>query len=158
MENLIIRKGEKKDVASLLLLINELATYEKAPHEVTVTEEVLLEDGFGEDAVFNFFVAELNAEIVGIALYYIKYSTWKGRCVFLEDIIVKEAFRKYGIGYKLFKEVALVAKQLKVKRLEWQVLDWNLPAINFYKKWNANFDNEWINCKLTFEQLQSLNN
>jgi GNAT superfamily N-acetyltransferase len=157
MEKVIIRNGEKTDIPSLLRLIKELALYEKAPDEVTVTESVLMEDGFGANSIFKFYVAEINGEVIGIALYYIKYSTWKGKCVFLEDIIVKEEFRKHGIGNKLFNKVALIAKEMKVKRLEWQVLEWNEPAINFYKKWDANFDNEWINCKLSYDQLQLLN-
>ena len=104
--------------------------------------------------MFGFFVADTGSEgIIGIALYYVKYSTWKGRCIFLEDIIVTEKHRQKGIGRLLFDEVARVARDLKVKRLEWQVLDWNEPAIRFYKKLNAVLDPEWINCKLTGEQL-----
>lgn len=149
-----IRKGLKKDLPQVLKLIKELATYEKAPDEVTVRIEELERDGFGSHPIFNFFVAESKEQIIGIALYYIKYSTWKGKCIFLEDIIVTEQFRKYGIGKKLFDEVVKVSKEMKVPRLEWQVLEWNEPAINFYKKLNAHFDNEWINCKLTGEQIQ----
>lgn len=151
--DIIIRKGETKDIPGALALIKELAEYERAANEVTVTLEQLEEDGFGEDAVYKFFVAEADDKILGIALYYIKYSTWKGKCVFLEDIIVTEKQRGNKIGEKLFKEVVKVAKEMKVPRLEWQVLEWNEPAINFYKKFNANFDKEWINCKLTGEQL-----
>lgn len=149
-----IRKGTKQDIPALLGLIKELALYEKAPGEVVVTEEQLEKDGFGEDAVFKFFVAEMQGKIVGISLYYIKYSTWKGRCIFLEDIIVNEAYRKFGIGKKLFDEVVKAAKVMKVKRLEWQVLEWNTPAIKFYEKLNSNFDKEWINCKLTEKEIQ----
>ncbi|MBL7885079.1 MAG: GNAT family N-acetyltransferase, partial [Bacteroidia bacterium] len=142
--NTIIRKGEKADLPQVLNLIKELAVYEKAPNEVTVTLNELEEDGFGESPIFNFFVAELEQKIIGIALYYTKYSTWKGKCIFLEDIIVTEQYRKHGIGKKLFNKVVLVAQQQKVKRLEWQVLEWNEPAINFYKKLNSHFDKEWI--------------
>jgi len=149
-----IRKGIKSDLPRVLGLIRELATYEKAPDEVTVTIEELEKDGFGEHPVFNFFVAEKET-IIGIALYYIKYSTWKGKCIFLEDLIVTEEFRKYGIGKKLFDEVVNVTKEMKAARLEWQVLEWNEPAIKFYKKLNSNFDKEWINCKLTGEQIQN---
>lgn len=152
-----IRKGEKKDIPGALTLIKELAEYERAAHEVKITAEQLEKDGFGEYAMFNFFVAERESKILGIALYYIKYSTWKGRCVFLEDIIVNEKYRGNKIGEKLFKEVIKVAKEMKVPRLEWQVLEWNEPAINFYKKFNSNFDKEWINCKLTGEQLMQFN-
>jgi len=153
--NTIIRKGEKADLPQVLNLIKELAVYEKAPNEVTVTLNELEEDGFGESPIFNFFVAELEQKIIGIALYYTKYSTWKGKCIFLEDIIVTEQYRKHGIGKKLFNKVVLVAQQQKVKRLEWQVLEWNEPAINFYKKLNSHFDKEWINCKLTDKEITS---
>lgn len=149
-----IRKGVKEDLPQVLSLIKELATYEKAPDEVTVTMEELEKDGFGEHPIFNFFIAENAGKIIGIALYYIKYSTWKGKCVFLEDLIVTEQFRKYGIGKKLFDEVVKVAKEMNAPRMEWQVLEWNEPAIKFYKKLNANFDNEWINCKLTGNEIQ----
>jgi len=152
--NCIIRKGVKSDLTNALRLVKELAEYEKAPNEVSVTTEELENNGFGEQPLFRFFVAEEKSIIVGMALYYIKYSTWKGKCVFLEDIIVTEKYRKFGIGKKLFDEVVNVAKKMKVKRLEWQVLNWNQPAIQFYKKLNSNFDDEWVNCKLTEEQIQ----
>jgi GNAT superfamily N-acetyltransferase len=151
-----IRTGEKSDLPSVLALIKELAEYEKAPHEVTNTIQMMEEDGFGENPVFRFFVAEVDGQIVGMALYYTKYSTWKGKCLFLEDIIVTEKMRCHRIGEKLFYAVAGVAKEQKVQRMEWQVLDWNEPAINFYKKHNANLDPEWINCKLVYEQLQNI--
>ena len=149
-----IRTGVKTDLPQVLNLVKELAIYEKAPNEVVVTVEEMEKDGFGENPIFNFFVAESESKIVGIALYYIKYSTWKGKCVFLEDIIVTESYRKFGIGKKLFNEVVKIAKEMKVHRLEWQVLEWNEPAIKFYEKVNSHFDNEWVNCKLTGEQLQ----
>ncbi|MCB0480232.1 MAG: GNAT family N-acetyltransferase [Flavobacteriales bacterium] len=147
----IIRKGEKKDIPSLLTLIQELATYEKQPDAVVVTEEILMNDGFGANKIFEFFVAELEGKVVGIALYYAKYSTWKGRCLFLEDIIVEEQYRNRGIGKKLMDEIVKTAEAQKVKRLEWQVLDWNEPSIAFYKKYKTIFDGEWINCKLEWE-------
>lgn len=153
--DIIIRKGGKKDLPQALDLVKELAHYEKAPHEVTVTVEEMEQDGFGANPIFGFFVAENENNIVGIALYYIKYSTWKGKCLFLEDIIVTEQFRKYGIGKKLFDEVVKVAKEMKARRMEWQVLEWNEPAIKFYEKMNSNFDKEWINCKLTEEQIKN---
>jgi GNAT superfamily N-acetyltransferase len=152
--NIAIRKGTKTDLPAVLNLVKELAIYEKAPNEVTVTLNDMERDGFGENPIFSFFVAETDGKVVGIALYYIKYSTWKGKCVFLEDIIVTEAYRQYGIGKKLFDEVVKVAKVMNVKRLEWQVLEWNEPAIKFYKKLNAHFDEEWINCKLTDKEIQ----
>ncbi len=148
-----VRKGLKSDLSAALDLIKELALYEKAPDEVIVTIEDMERDGFGENPVFNFFVAEVDREIAGIALYYVKDSTWKGKCIFLEDIIVTEQYRKHGIGKKLFDEVVKVSKELDVQRLEWQVLDWNEPAIRFYEKINSNLNKEWINCKLTKEQI-----
>ena len=152
--NITIRKGKKNDLPYVLALIKELAVYENAPNEVTVTVEEMERDGFDDNPIFHFFVADYEGQIIGIALYYIKYSTWKGKCVFLEDIIVTEVFRKHGIGKKLFDEVVNVAKQMKVQRLEWQVLNWNKTAIDFYKKLNSNFDDEWVNCKLTGEQIE----
>src|SRR4051812_23331525 len=156
MDKIIIRRGEEKDTADLLNLIRELATYEQAADEVESTIEELRRWGFGPAPVYGFFVAEKDHTIVGIALYYYKYSTWKGRCLFLEDLIVTENERGKGIGKMLFEEVIRVAKQEKVKRLEWQVLEWNAPAITFYKKFDSVLDPEWINCKLTDDQLALL--
>lgn len=148
-----IRKARKKDLSSILLLVKELATYEKAANEVKVTVKELERDGFGKKKVFDCFVAEAPGnKIVGIALYYVKYSTWKGRCLYLDDIIVTESMRGKKIGKKLFDEVVAVAKKMKVRKLEWQVLNWNEPAINFYKKYSTVFDKEWTNCKLNFEK------
>ena len=149
-----IRKGTKSDLPSALSLVKELAMYENAPNEVTVTLSDMEKDGFGNFPAFTFFVAETGGTIVGIALYYTKYSTWKGKCTFLEDIIVTENCRNKGIGKLLFDAVVAVAKEAKSQRLEWQVLEWNEPAIKFYQKLNANFDTEWINCKLTKEQIE----
>lgn len=150
-----IRKGTINDIPAALGLVKELAIYEKAPQEVEITIEQMNDWGFGNDKLFDFFVAEKENKIIGIALYYFKYSTWKGKCLFLEDIIVTESERKNGFGKLLFEAVAKVAKELKVKRMEWQVLDWNDPAINFYKKYDAYFDDEWLNCKLSYQQLQN---
>jgi len=141
------------DVPDILRLIKELAVYEKATNEVTVTESDLLHDGFGKDKIFDCFIARENKNVLGIALIYTKYSTWKGRCLFLEDIIVSEAERGRGIGKELFREVVREAKNKSAGRLEWQVLDWNQPAIGFYKKFNSEFDSSWINCRFTREQL-----
>ena len=145
-----IRIGEAKDVKALLQLIQELAEYEKAPKEVIVTEEILLKDGFGDQPLFEFYVAEVENVVRGIALIYTKYSTWKGPCLFLEDIVVQQSHRKFGIGSKLLERVIAEAEFRKVKRLEWQVLDWNTPAIEFYKKHQTIFEPEWINCKRVF--------
>lgn len=154
MADIKIRKGTETDLSQALQLVRELAIYEKAPDEVEVTLEEMQNWGFGTDKIFEFFVAEERDTVVGIALYYYKYSTWKGKCLFLEDIIVTETYRRYGLGSKLFNEVVQVAKQQKVRRMEWQVLEWNEPAINFYKKYHASLDPEWINGKLTYRQLQ----
>ena len=136
----------------VLNLVKELAAYEKAPREVKVTVKELERDGFGRKKVYDCFVAEMpEKKIIGIALYYTKYSTWKGKCIYLEDIIVTESMRREGIGKKLFEAVVAVAKKTKVRKMEWQVLNWNKPAINFYKKYSTVFDGDWINCKLIFE-------
>ncbi len=152
MEEIKIRVAQKKDVPTILKLIKELADYEKAPAEVKVTEKELLKDGFGKSKVYDCIVAETKEKkIAGIALYYTKYSTWKGKCIYLDDIVVTRSMRGAGIGKKLFDEVKRIAQKQKVRKLEWQVLNWNEPAINFYKKYSTVFDNEWVNCKLVFE-------
>jgi len=129
----------------MLGLINELAVYEKAPNEVTVTLSHFEQSGFGENPVWWAFVAEVNDKIVGFALYYIRYSTWKGQCLYLEDFIVTENMRGQGIGKLLFDRVVQETKDKGFSRMVWQVLEWNEPAINFYKKYKANLDPEWIN-------------
>jgi GNAT superfamily N-acetyltransferase len=153
----IIRIGTINDLPQVLNLIKELAIYEKAPQEVEVSVKEMTNWGFGSEKIFDFFLLEKKSKIIGIAVYYFKYSTWKGKCLFLEDIIVTESERKNGYGKLLFKEVVKVAKLKKVKRMEWQVLEWNMPAIEFYKKFNSNFDGEWINCKLTASQIENFN-
>ncbi|MBA2611289.1 MAG: GNAT family N-acetyltransferase [Bacteroidetes bacterium] len=150
-----IRIGTEKDIPRALELVKELAIFEKSPQEVEVTISEMTAWGFGKEKLFDFFVLEKENVIVGIALYYYKYSTWKGKCLFLEDIIVTESERKNGYGKLLFNEVVKVAKGQKVRRMEWQVLDWNTAAIEFYKKYNSHLDGEWINCKLTYDQIQS---
>lgn len=150
----LIRKGTRQDVASVFALVQELALYEKAPEQVTLTLKELEEDGFGEHPIYGLFVAERNNRIVGMALYYEKYSTWTGRCIYLEDIIVTESERGNGIGHGLFEAVIGVAKERNSARMEWQVLDWNEPAIGFYRKYNATLDGEWLNGKLTRQQIQ----
>lgn len=154
--SIVIRKGTEADIPFALNLVKELATYEKAPNEVEVTNEEMLAWGFGTDKQFDFFIAIENEVIVGLALYYFKYSTWKGKCLFLEDIIVTESKRGKGIGKLLFDKVVQVSKEMKVRRMEWQVLDWNMPAIEFYKKYNTTLDGEWVNCKLTNYQLEKM--
>lgn len=156
MSEINIRQGNKSDLPVILNLIKELAEYEKAPAEVEVTVNEMENWGFGAEKIFDFFVAEKRDVIVGLALYYYKYSTWKGKCLFLEDIIVTEKMRGEGIGKLLFDRVVEVAKANKVRRMEWQVLEWNEPAIRFYKKYNATLDPEWLNGKLTNHQLNKL--
>jgi GNAT superfamily N-acetyltransferase len=129
----------------MLGLINELAVYEKAPDEVTVTRSHFEQSGFGKNPVWWAFVAEINNTIVGFALYYIRYSTWKGQCIYLEDFIVTENMRGNGIGKLLFDQIVQETKDKGFSRMVWQVLEWNEPAINFYKKYKANLDPEWIN-------------
>lgn len=150
-----IRTGTLNDIEGVYQLIVELAHFEKAPEEVENTIEKMKEDGFGPDSIFNFFVAEENNQVVGLALYYFYYSTWKGRAMHLEDLIVTESYRKKGVGKLLFDKVVEKAKELNVGRLTWQVLDWNEPAIKFYKKLDAQFQTEWLTCKLSKEQIQN---
>ena len=150
-----IRKGIKSDLPQVLELIQVLADYEKAAHEVEITLTQLEEDGFGENPVYEFFVAENESEIVGIALYYFRYSTWKGKAVYLEDLVVKGSERGKGYGQLLLDSIIKEAKRTNSKQVRWQVLDWNEPAIEFYKKLGADLDGEWINCTLTSQQIQS---
>lgn len=155
--NQIVRKGTPADLPRLLELIIELAVYEKEPDAVEVTISELEKDGFGENSIFDFFVAEIDGVVQGIALYYFKYSTWKGKCLFLEDLVVNEKFRVRGIGKALFDQVVNVAAEHHCKRMEWQVLKWNTPAIEFYKnKFDAQLDAEWLNGRLVYDQLQKL--
>lgn len=154
-KDLIYRKGEKKDLKGVLCLIHELALFEKAPQEVTITLADLEEDGFGQNPIFGFFVAVEQGEILGFALYYEKFSTWKGRCLYLEDFYVQQDHRRKGIGECLFNLVKEEARQRGSQRMEWQVLDWNDVGLSFYKKNGAELDGEWINGKYRYEQLQA---
>ena len=152
----LIRIGTVNDLPQVLNLIKDLAAFENEPYEVEVTIAEMQNWGFGKDKIYDFFVIEIDNKIIGLALYYFKYSTWKGKCLFLEDIIVKENVRNKGYGKKLFNAVVEVAKNTGVKRMEWQVLDWNKNAIEFYNKYQANLDYKWLNCKLNYSQLQSM--
>lgn len=140
---MIIRKATANDMPKVLELIQELATFEKEPEAVVVTVEDLVRDGFGEQPLFHTFVAEVNDEVIGIALYYYRYSTWKGKTIHLEDLIVKESSRGTGVGFALYSEIIKQGKRDNVRRIEWNVLDWNTPAIDFYKKTGAKILADW---------------
>lgn len=142
-QNMKIRKGEIADMARVLALIKELALFEKEPDAVVITLDDLKRDGFGENPLFYTFVAELNSVIVGAALYYYRYSTWKGRTIHLEDLIVTHEFRGKGIGLALYKQVILQGQMEGVRRMEWNVLDWNTPAIAFYETSGARILKDW---------------
>lgn len=145
-----IRNAVKADCPAMMDLIRELAIFEKAPEQVTVSLSHFEESGFGEKPVWWAFVAEIDGVIVAMALYYIRYSTWKGQRMYLEDIIVSEAYRGQGLGAALMEALIAEAKAKQFKGMIWQVLDWNEPAIQFYKKYQAHFDPEWINVSLDF--------
>jgi GNAT superfamily N-acetyltransferase len=151
-----IRPAIQTDVPAMLGLVQELALYEKAPQEVTVTLEEMTAAGFGPGAIWKAFVSIVDGKLVGMSLYFTKYSTWKGKCMYIDDIIVTESMRGAGIGKLLFEETVAEAKRTHMRRLEWQVLEWNTPAINFYNKFSAVLDPEWVNGKLTYEQLQAI--
>lgn len=157
MSSITIRPGTKQDLPRVLELVKELALYEKAPHEVTNTVERMEKDGFGPNPIFGLFVAENDRGVVGISIYYWRYSTWKGRRLYLEDIVVTEKERGSGIGKLLFDRTMQHALDENCTGMLWQVLDWNEPAINFYKKYyNAKLDGEWINCSLERDQIKQL--
>lgn len=156
-----IRKATAADCPQIMKLIQELADYEKAPNEVTVSLEHFIDSGFGEKPVWEAFVAtspqpspqneEGGEVVIGFALYYIRYSTWKGQRMYLEDLLVTESMRGKAVGKLLFDTLIEECKAKKYKGLVWQVLDWNEPAINFYKKFDGvKFDAEWVNCSLNF--------
>jgi len=154
MDNLIIRKGKKEDLPAVLGLIRELALFEKAPEQVTNTLAAMEADGFGEKPVFELHVAEWNGEVVGMALYFVKYSTWKGKGLYLDDLVVTEKHRGKGIGTKLLRAYLTVAQEMRARQAHWQVLDWNTPAIDLYRKMGASIEGEWLDCKLTEEQIR----
>ena len=148
-----IRVATKEDCPRLLELINELALYEKAPQEVTVTLAEFEDAGFGKNPVWKAFVADIDGIIVGVALYYIRYSTWKGCRLYLEDLVVTEECRGKGVGKVLFERIVLEAKEQGFNGMTWQVLDWNEPALNFYKKYEAGIESGWLNASLSKDQL-----
>jgi GNAT superfamily N-acetyltransferase len=153
MQQLMIRRAVREDCPRLMELVRELAVYEKAPEQVTVTDMHFEESGFGPNPVWWALVAVVpdaaaprGEKILGFALYYVRYSTWKGQAMYLEDLLVTEEARGKGIGFALFKALEQEARDRGWNRIAWQVLEWNEPAINFYRKLDANLDPEWINC------------
>ncbi len=144
----ILRNAIKEDCPAMLELVKELAIYEQAPNEVTISFEHFEESGFGERPVWEAWIVEVDGILVGFALCYIRFSTWKGQRLYLEDIIVTESMRGKGLGKLLMDKLIEVCKERKYSGLVWQVLDWNKPAIDFYKRYNTNFDDEWINCSI----------
>ncbi len=151
--NPIIRRAEAKDCPRLMELIQELATYEKAPDQVTVDLAHFIESGFGPHPVWWAFVAEIEGVVVGFALYYIRYSTWKGQRMYLEDLVVTREMRGKGIGTQLFQRLIQEANEKKLNGMAWQVLEWNQTAIAFYKNFQASFDPEWVNCSCPLEPV-----
>ncbi|MFA7471281.1 MAG: GNAT family N-acetyltransferase [Spirosomataceae bacterium] len=143
-----IRKGAKEDIPSAYNLVRELAIYERALEIMSNTPEKMARDL--DNKLFEFIVAELDGKIVGMSLYYFRYSTWKGKRLYMEDIIVTESHRGNGIGKLLFEGTVAIAKESECTGMRWQVLDWNTSAVNFYRKYGTSFDDEWINCNLDF--------
>ena len=148
-----IRPGQKQDIPAVFALIKELALYEKAPNEVVVTPEQLEEWAFGENPYYGLIIAEENNQVIGTSIYYTRFSTWKGPLLYLEDLIVTESARGKGYGKKLFEETMRVAQQQNKNGMNWQVLDWNEPAIRFYDTFKATYSSEWLNGKLSRKQI-----
>ncbi len=150
-----IREGRKEDLPRVLDLVKELAVYENALHEVSNTVSRMEIDGFGDNPTFGFYVAEEADVILGISVYYYRYSTWKGKRLYLEDIVVTQSHRGKGIGNLLFERTMQHSIKMNCTGMMWQVLEWNEPAINFYKKYNSKLDAEWINCHLEAAQIEA---
>jgi GNAT superfamily N-acetyltransferase len=150
-----LRRGQESDLPRVLALIQELAVFEREPDAVTNTLEMMRHDGFGPAPIFGFFVLESGPDLVGLALFYTAYSTWKGRMLYLEDLVVTEAARRGGYGRQLFDAVVAEAQRTGAQRMKWQVLDWNEPAIAFYKKLGASIESEWLNGNLSADELRA---
>lgn len=151
-----IRRATPEDIPRTLELIQELAVYEREPDAVVVDEAELTRDGFGENPAYGLFVGETENGIVGIALYYFRYSTWNGKVMYLEDLIVTESERGKGYGRKLLNVIIEEADKLNCRLTTWQVLDWNEPSINFYKSIKADLDESWINCTVKEGQYKDI--
>lgn len=153
----IIRHADENDVPGIMNLIRELAAFEKAPEAVINTEENLLNDGFGKHPVYKALVAEMadTGEVVGMALYFVMYSTWKGRVLYLDDLMVTERYRNNGIGRRLMDEFLKEAQQMGVHQVRWHVLDWNTPAVEFYKTLGADFEPQWVTVKMDSAQMKN---
>ena len=155
MANITIRQGVQEDILQVFNLIKELAIYEKLPNEVDTTVAQLIEDGFGANPIFGLIVAEQDQYIIGTAIYYFRYSTWKGKRLYLEDLIVTEKMREQGIGKQLFDATVLKAKELNCNGMNWLVLDWNKSAMSFYDKYNPEYDPTWVLASLTKDQVMN---
>lgn len=153
-ETVTIRDGKESDMPQVYALIKELAEYERLPHEVEISLEQLTKDGFGDKPLYGLIVAEAGNRILGICLYYFRYSSWKGKRLYLEDIVVTESQRGNGIGKKLFDHTILKAKELGCNGMNWLVLDWNKPAINFYDKYSPDYDPTWMSASLSGKQVR----
>jgi len=153
--SILIRKAEKNDMPAVLGLIKELAIYEKEPDAVKITSETLIEEGLGKHPLFTCFVAEAEDKIVGIALTYFVFSTWRGRTLHLEDLIVTEQMRGKGVGMALYKRVMEFGKEQEVAQVKWIVLDWNTPAIDFYEKTGAVMHKDWYIVAMNDEKLDA---
>ncbi|MBK9328556.1 MAG: GNAT family N-acetyltransferase [Sphingobacteriales bacterium] len=151
--NITIRKAEPNDLIQVYGLIRELAAFEKEPDEPSNPLKKFIEEGTCKQPRFQVILADDNGKVAGIALYYYGYSTWKGSMIYLDDLVVKESYRKKGIGRKLMDELIAIAREEKINQLRWHVLDWNENAINFYKKYPVTFDNTWITVKIEKENL-----
>lgn len=143
-----LRRATQDDIPSILELVNALAVFEKAPEEVTATVQDYIENGFGTNPIFSCFLAYYNGQLAGFSLWYYRFSTWKGKRLYLEDLYVKYDYRGKGIGKQLIEACIEEAKNTNCTGMMWQVLDWNTPAIEFYKRYNASFDGEWLNVNL----------
>lgn len=151
-----IRKATVNDIPFILQMIRALAEYEKEPQEVTISESQLQKDGFGDSPLYQCLILELQQKSVGFALYYNRYSTWKGKTLFLEDLFVMPEARGAGLGKLAMLELAKIARDTDCVRFEWQVLDWNQPAIDFYKSLGTELLPQWVNCRLDRKGIQAL--